>query len=373
MIAIGEGLVFAYVIERLFAESRGLSVLEMQSLLTIYAVISAVLEIPCGALADRWKKKYVLAAGLFICYFEFVFSLFAYDFLGFSLAYLAAATGGSLKSGVAESILYMTLKEHGREPEFVKWQGRFQFTGGAVMGVCSLMGGYLASEYGLEITYWLSLAGLPLCAGAALLLEEPSSADSEVEKQLPVWKQVKSGIRSILKAKQLLQIVLISAIVYAVLQNELYEMSMLVYPEIGIPVLYFGVISFGIIGVSAVSNLASDWYAGTGLGLRTAFAAGAVCIFLFGFLQEWYAVFFAAAAIGFLELTSPIMAGLLQEQASDEYRVTAASVESLCANAMSIAIGTGFGAAAGAFGIQTAFQLLAVAAGGLVLARLQTK
>ncbi|KZZ84580.1 MFS transporter [Bacillus sp. SJS] len=360
-ISICEGLVFAYVIERLFAESRGLSVLDMQNLIVFYAVISALLEIPCGALADIWKKKYVLAAGLFICYFEFVASIFAYDLFGFSLAYLAAAIGGSLKSGVMESILYMSLKEHGRVEEYVKWNGRYQFTGNAVLGFSGIAGGYLAYYTSYEITYWLSLISFPLCIYYALTLDEPKNERAD-EKPIrkDIWIQLTAGIAYTLKNRHLLVILFVSGISGTVLHSELYEMSMLVYPEIGISVIYFGYISFAITGSSAAANLLANAYEKRGFGLKPAFAAAALAVFLFGFVEHWSAVLFVMAAISILELASPILSGMLQSRAADEFRVTISSIDAFVCNILSVAIGLGFGYAAEFYGVGIAFQFLSV-------------
>ncbi|WP_164462127.1 MFS transporter [Bacillus sp. FJAT-42376] len=369
-IAMGEGLVFAYAVERLFAESRGLSIADMQNLIIFYAVISALLEIPCGALADVWKKKYVLAAGLFICYFEFVCSIFSYDLYGFGIAYLAAAIGGSLKSGVTESILYMSLKEHGREEEYVKWNGRCHFAANAVLGLSGIAGGYLAYYTSYEIPYWLSLLGFPICLYFALTLEEPEKGLSEKKDQKKIRSQLKAGIVYAFTSRRLLVIILASGISGSVLHSELHEMSMLVYPEIGIAVLYFGYISFLITGSSAAANLLSEKYESRGWGLKPAFAAAAAAIFLFGFVQHWSAVLYVIAAIAVLEMISPILSARLQEKASDEWRVTVTSIEAFTGNLLSIVIGMGFGYAADLYGVQLAFQLLSCILLVLLLFRL---
>ncbi|MGD6817703.1 MFS transporter [Metabacillus sp. 84] len=371
-ISICEALVFAYVIERLFAESRGLSILDMQNLIILYALISALLEIPSGALADIWKKKYMLAAGLFICYFEFLFSIFAYDMYGFSLAYLAAAIGGSMKSGVTESILYMSLKEEGRAEEYVKWNGRCQFAGNAALGLSSIAGGYIAYYTSFEAVYWLSLAGFPLCLYLALSLEEPKreSSDGPIF-QKHVWIQLKAAIAYTVRSKRLLMIMLVSGISGTVLHSELHEMSMLVYPAAGISVLYFGYISFAITGSSAAANLISGYYQTSGYGLRPVFAAAAVCVFLFGSLTHWSAILFVIGAIALLEMISPILSGMVQDKAADDYRVTVASIDAFICNVLSILIGISFGYAADWYGVQFAFQLLALVLVMLVFFRLR--
>lgn len=172
-ITILQSLIFAYVIERVFGESRGLSVLEMQYLLILYSVFSIIFEIPAGVLADVWKKKYTLALGLAFCFFEFFVSIFSYSFPMFSLAYFTAAVGGSLKSGTLEAILYETLKEQNKEASYVQISGRLKFIKYSVSGLAAIVGGVIADSFGYEMNYWLSLIGFPISIILILNLYEP--------------------------------------------------------------------------------------------------------------------------------------------------------------------------------------------------------
>jgi len=61
------------------------------------------------------EEKYVLALGLFFCAFEFLVSIFAYQFKTLALAFALAAIGGSLKSGTIYSIIYQSLYNCGKE------------------------------------------------------------------------------------------------------------------------------------------------------------------------------------------------------------------------------------------------------------------
>lgn len=168
-----QSLIFAYVIERVFGESRGLSVLEMQYLLILYSIFSIIFEIPAGVVADLWKKKYTLALGLAICFFEFFVSIFSHSFPMFGLAYFTAALGGSLKSGTLESILYQTLKEEQKESSFVQISGRLKFIKYTVSGLAAVVGGFIAEQFGYEMNYWLSLISFPVAIILILNLHEP--------------------------------------------------------------------------------------------------------------------------------------------------------------------------------------------------------
>lgn len=262
MITIFQSLIFAYVIERVFGESRGLSVLEMQYLLIAYSVFSIIFEIPAGVVADLWKKKYTLALGLAICFFEFFLSIFSYSFPMFTLVYFAAALGGSLRSGTLESILYQTLKEENKEDSYVKISGQLKFVKYSVAGLVAIVGGLIADKFGYEMNYWLSLIGYPIAILLILNLHEPKgSNETSSSKKIEfssMFSHIQAGLSITWKNQHLRNVILVSAVISAVLYGQLHEMSMLVYPDLEISVKYFGVVSLGITVISALSGLLTD-------------------------------------------------------------------------------------------------------------------
>src|SRR3989338_947221 len=56
--------VLYYAIDKILMASRALSVTDMVLVEISYAVVRLLLEVPSGALADRWSRKYVLALNM---------------------------------------------------------------------------------------------------------------------------------------------------------------------------------------------------------------------------------------------------------------------------------------------------------------------
>ncbi|HYK74158.1 MAG TPA: MFS transporter [Pseudoneobacillus sp.] len=362
-ITIFQSFIFAYVIERVFAESRGLSVLEMQYLLILYSLFSIIFEIPAGVIADLWKKKYTLALGLAICFFEFFVTIFSHSFPMFGLAYFAAALGGSLRSGTMESILYQTLKEDNKEASYVQVSGRLKFIKYAISGIAAIMGGFIADRFGYEMNYWLSLVGYPIAIVLILNLYEPKSLvrASEKMKFSSMFSHLKTGLDITWKNCQLKNVILVSAIIGAVLYGQLHEMSMLVYPDQGISVKYFGLVSLGITVISAVSGFFAErikellkkpyYYA-------LFFLIPGLSIILFGTVTKWWGVLFLMLAIGILEVLTVVYSGFIQDESPDELRVTISSVSAFINNAISIVVGLLFGYYSKLFSIHVSFQML---------------
>ncbi len=136
----------------------------------------ALLEAPLGALGDRFGRRPVMALGQLT---------YALTFLGFGLTtnywmlffdYLLWALAAALASGVDQALLYDTLKEVDDEDEFPRIVARSQAVtvSAGLTGV--ILGGALASLWGLTPTVQAS-AIIPLAGMAvALTMHEPPYA-----------------------------------------------------------------------------------------------------------------------------------------------------------------------------------------------------
>ncbi len=79
-------LIFAYVIERLFWQSRGITPMMVVYTEIIYSVVITALEIPTGMLADKINKKLLLVIADILTIAELVIITFAHSFMPFAIA-----------------------------------------------------------------------------------------------------------------------------------------------------------------------------------------------------------------------------------------------------------------------------------------------
>lgn len=362
LITFSNSLIFAYVIERIFAQERGLSILEMQYILIIYALVSLLLEIPCGVLADKWKKKYVLAIALFFCSLEFFISIFAYSFTVFSLAFLAAAVGGSLKSGTLESIFFQTLKDLKKANEYERLMGYLKFLKYGSQSVIAIIGGYIADHTDLVVNYWLSLIGFPISILIALSLYETKNIGEERSyRSTSFYSHLRISLGIVRRDPSLMRVIVYSGITSAVLYGELHEMSSLVYPEIGISVSYFGYVSFIATLLGGLSGIVSARLKDR-LGYNKSFKyllLGSIpLIGLFGWAQNWWDVVYLLLAIFLMEMIPPLTSGYTQQRIEDQYRVTISSLDSFMKNGLAMLVGLLFGYISDQFSIFVGFQTL---------------
>lgn len=75
-----QNLCFAYVIERLFWESRGMSIKEVVYTEIIYVTLISLLEVPSGFLADKLKRKALLFTSVLFTISEIAITIYAHTF-----------------------------------------------------------------------------------------------------------------------------------------------------------------------------------------------------------------------------------------------------------------------------------------------------
>jgi len=114
-------LVFAYVIERLFWQQRGITIQQVVYTEIIYAAVIVLIEVPTGSLADKWSRKNMMVLSAVFCICEFLILIFARKFWHFAAAVFLAAISKALSSGTSNALLYDSLKLIGEEKTLKKY------------------------------------------------------------------------------------------------------------------------------------------------------------------------------------------------------------------------------------------------------------
>lgn len=159
-------------------QDRGLSLTQITVLEAGFQVTVVVMQIPTGAFADRWGRRYsLLLSGVGTSAAIFLFGIGSHFWI-LLVSYLVWALAGTLGSGADTAFLHDTLAGLGREGEFGRIVGRAQawLVGAGV--IAALAGAPLASATSLAFPILLSAGIGLLCAFVVLGFREP-------ERQLP--------------------------------------------------------------------------------------------------------------------------------------------------------------------------------------------
>jgi MFS family permease len=160
----------------MFAE-RGLTPAQIGVILASWSLVGLALEVPCGVLADRVSRRWLLAAAQVVRCVGLGAWLAFPGFWGFLVGFMLWGFKSATLSGAFEAVVYDELKLLGREDEYVRVFGRTQAARFAGVLAASL-GAAGLSGLGYETLIWASIASGLAGAGSALLLPKAPRASA---------------------------------------------------------------------------------------------------------------------------------------------------------------------------------------------------
>lgn len=355
-------LIFAYVIERLFWESRGISIQQVVYIEIIYSIGVILLELPTGMFADRFSRKTLVVIDALLSLLEIGIIIYAQSFWHFALAIMLSAMGHALQSGAHNGLIYDTLQAEGRVHQFEKVLGRIKaidYTGSMINGV---FGAIVANHYQYVTTYWLSLGSLIVAFFVAISLHEVST--HEKKAKVRPWSKSDWLIiyEFMIKKDNIRYVVFIgtmsgSALVF------LEEFWQIHVRAVHIPVAYFGIINIlGFGGVTIGSLLAiqlrNRW--GFQKVIWMTMVICAVGYLGMAMIHKWYAIGMMVLIYVAGAVMEPLVYGFLHHEAMEKYRATTESAYSLMVRLGIMIIGLPFGWLSTAYSVFIGFLYLGV-------------
>ncbi|WBW95706.1 MFS transporter [Oceanirhabdus sp. W0125-5] len=265
-ITIFHNLIFAYVIERAFSLSRGMSIEMVAYTEVIYNFVVIALEIPSGYLADIWSRKKLMILAAFLTCIEFLILIFAHNFFMFAVATVATGIGKAFNSGAENAIFYDTLKKLGEEDSFQKHMSKLRFIDYTTGIIAALLGAYMAYKTSYTFNYALSLISCVLAFVCTLFLydvsdfEKPIMEFSHNNRSYSINKNVKDMkevLSFFIKNSYILSIAL-TGVIAAVITVQIDEFYQIYILDIGFPVYLFGVVSLFSLGACSFGSLLSS-------------------------------------------------------------------------------------------------------------------
>ncbi len=239
----------------IFLQDKGITLTQIGLLEAVAWVLTAVVEVPTGALADRWGRKTSIAIGS-IVYAASMFLILAEAMSpAFLLGYALWNTSFAFVSGADQALLYDTLKADGRESEAAKQSGRSQAIQMGSQGIAALAGAALAT---IDITLCFTLCGFAALASGGLILtvKEPPHRE-EGEEELGYWQNLRTGIGIAARRPIVRTLVLLGATFFTVPLIVYYVLLQPYALEVGLPIAALGLV---VVGIQAATVVAS-WLA----------------------------------------------------------------------------------------------------------------
>lgn len=164
---------FSGVLIPFFMVWGGISFAQVMILQAIFTFSIFMLEIPTGAVADRFGRKISLALSGFIGVIACLVYVAYPNFWVFALSEFIFAMGFSLASGADQAMIYDSLKQAKREKESKKIFGRWGTVMLISIMIAAPIGSLLGHYFGLRIPMMATSIPFLIIGIIALTLKEP--------------------------------------------------------------------------------------------------------------------------------------------------------------------------------------------------------
>lgn len=164
---------FASVLVPFLRDWGGITFTQIFTLNAWFMFCNFLLEIPTGAIADRFGRRISLALGSFVSALGFLIYATVPRFEIFLLGELVLAISFTLMSGADEALVYDTLDQLGQRADAKRVYARLESCklGGIIIG--AVLGGFIAGSLGLRAPMLLGAVPAVLGGFVALSLVEP--------------------------------------------------------------------------------------------------------------------------------------------------------------------------------------------------------
>ncbi len=359
-ITFTRALIPAYVIERLFWQQRGISVQMVVYAEILYALTVVLLEIPSGILSDKLGRKRMLSLYNTFSVIEMTILLFAHHFWQFALAVFFAGIGKALASGSENALLYDSLFTEGKQKDFEKLIGRVFAINFAGAVVAALSGSMLANFFSFELNYILSIISISCAFILTLTLKEPPIMKKQENEILTIGQYIQQSIR-VFKSQPLVFVHCLTGATIGGCLIYLDEFWQILMESIGMPLLFFGIISALALSIRIPGNLLAyklkARFDTTTILIGAIFlnAAGYLAVF---FMRSAWCLIPMALVFAMAGIIDPLVSGFLHHHTESNIRATVESLSSLGLRLLSMLIGLAFGYVSTYLSIFAGFALL---------------
>jgi MFS family permease len=239
-----------------FLQGRGVSLTQIGVLEGIAWLITAFLEVPTGAIADRWGRKASIAIGGLLYALAMFLILAKALSPAFLLGYALWNSSMAFVSGADTALLYDTLKADGREDQAAKHSGRSAAIQLGSQGAAAVIGAALAT---VDITLCFTLSGVAalLATGLVLTVKEPPHADEDGAGPLGYWKNLQTAV-GIAARRPVVRVLLLLYATILTLPLVVYYVLLQPYAlGVGLPIETLGIVVAGV----QLTSLVASWLA----------------------------------------------------------------------------------------------------------------
>ena len=223
--------VFIYSWYALMFADHGLSAAQISVLFAVWSITAFILEIPSGAVADKYSRRHILAFAQVVRICGYACWMLFPTFWGFLAGFICWGVESAFKSGTFEALVFDELKHFGAEHDYAKLIGR--------IGMCANVGLLLAAaaaapmiRLGYRAVILASLVPLSLSCVSVLMMRPAEKAESATERHY--FHVLKEGVCEAVRNRAVLRLIVFISLAL-VIPGVFDEYSTLFYTTAGIP------------------------------------------------------------------------------------------------------------------------------------------
>ncbi|MVX64946.1 MFS transporter [Clostridium chromiireducens] len=346
----------------LYLSFKGMSLIEIGLLESIYHITGVLFELPTGAIADVYGKKFSIITGRIVSVISSILMITSNSFWGFGLSFILSAASMNLNSGAGKALIYDSLKELGEEERYKKIWGNLAFIMSTGQGIAVLLGGIL-SDIKFLYAYILGMIIHTVALIVACKFNEPTVRKKQEEKKQEnlILYQVLISAKVLKTRKVVLYLILFSALVGS-LQTTVFFYSQQYFSNMSYSKTAIAIICAASSFIEAISSKYAYKLENLLKLKGTLISVSLINIFsLIGLAlaKELAVVFFMSASItGGLAYT--IFSDYINSRIPSEYRATILSFDSFCFSMFMISVFPVFGLLAEKIGFTITFGIMAL-------------
>ncbi|HJZ87401.1 MAG TPA: MFS transporter [Polyangia bacterium] len=315
-----------------FLLQRGLTWTEIFVLNSVFNAVLVAFEVPTGALADRFGRRFAMMLGSLSMALAFLIYYVSSSFALFALAEGTFALGMTLTSGPDSAYLYDLLKSEGQARRYTAHEGTASSFKHIGMTVAFAVGGFLGQRQ-VALPY-LCAAGVCVLAAvcAACLREAHPVRRLQVQRWGGYVPHMSGALKTALRGQRLRYAILYSSLIFVLLRVSLW-MYQPYLSDAGLDLGAIGLVFAGLYGTAAlcshnVQKIRAQ-FRGASIYWVLPAVLGATYLLLGRFVAVWgVALLVLQKAVD--GIYSPLTKELLNREIEDSsQRATVLSVESM--------------------------------------------
>jgi hypothetical protein len=328
----------------LFADA-GLTAAEISSLLVVWSATTLLLEIPSGAWADAYSRRWLLAGGAVLRAIGFsVWTLWP-TYPGFAIGFVLWGIRSATSSGTRQALLYDELAAVGAPDLYVRVVGRADTLALASSALATALAApaYAFGGYGL-----VGAASVAVCLGsAAVALSFPRAERARRLDGGRYLAYLRAGLREARRDRRVRRALLLAAAVPGLASVDEFLPLLaraLGAPTVAVPLL----ILLPMAAMAGASWFAERWQRASPAAVGSVLALAGVLVAAGALSGHPAGIAAVAAALGVLQYATILTGARLQHAITGPSRATVLSVSGFGAEVFAVTVYAGLGAAASA-------------------------